>query len=267
MAHGPFGEILGGHSEVRIENLEVPAEPAGRRNAAASPAASTARLWPPAPRHAQRGDGPAGARPCGAAHVTNRFDLRRNCPVAGRYSGCCRLRRRALHRPADAAAYRHKAEKGPRPPSGTASPRCFSPTWLHKVVDTAIQLHGALGYSTDTPLARWWHPYPLAASWSTGRTRHRWTTGRKLLKAYPENTARPLGRRRRPALAVAKDEGPADRLRRAFVIAAIVASGGDQDRPARGERGLQRRPVDRAVMFEVLELEHAQFLESDGCGR
>jgi acyl-CoA dehydrogenase len=27
---------------------------------------------------------------------------------------------------------------------------------VHKVVDTAIQLHGALGYSRDTPLAAWY---------------------------------------------------------------------------------------------------------------
>ena len=34
--------------------------------------------------------------------------------------------------------------------------KVFLAHMVHKVVDTAIQLHGALGYSTDTPLAAWY---------------------------------------------------------------------------------------------------------------
>ena len=34
--------------------------------------------------------------------------------------------------------------------------KVFLANMVHQVVDTAIQLHGALGYSHDTPLARWY---------------------------------------------------------------------------------------------------------------
>ena len=50
----------------------------------------------------------------------------------------------------------YKAEKGMdlRQENGIA--KVFLANMVHQVVDTAIQLHGALGYSHDTPLARWY---------------------------------------------------------------------------------------------------------------
>ena len=50
----------------------------------------------------------------------------------------------------------YKAENGMdlRQENGIA--KVFLANMVHKVVDTAIQLHGALGYSLDTPLAAWY---------------------------------------------------------------------------------------------------------------
>ena len=55
----------------------------------------------------------------------------------------------------------YKAEKGMdlRQENGIA--KVFLANMVHQVVDTAIQLHGALGYSHDTPVARWYSGHSL----------------------------------------------------------------------------------------------------------
>ena len=64
----------------------------------------------------------------------------------------------------------YKAEKGMDLRNENGIAKVFLANMVHQVVDTAIQLHGALGYSMDTPLAA-----GIAASarsvWSMGRTR------------------------------------------------------------------------------------------------
>ena len=64
----------------------------------------------------------------------------------------------------------YKAEKGLdlRQENGIA--KVYLANMVHKVVDTAIQLHGALGYSQDTPLAPGTRTSARSA-WSTGRTK------------------------------------------------------------------------------------------------
>ncbi|MFN0095012.1 MAG: acyl-CoA dehydrogenase family protein [Dehalococcoidia bacterium] len=57
---------------------------------------------------------------------------------------------------------------------------------VHHVVDTAIQLHGALGYSQDTPLARWYTSIRSQRLVDGPDEVHRWTVGRNLLKAFRE---------------------------------------------------------------------------------
>ena len=51
-------------------------------------------------------------------------------------------------------AYKAENKMDIRQENGIA--KVFLANMVHKVVDTAIQLHGALGYSTDTPLAAWY---------------------------------------------------------------------------------------------------------------
>ena len=55
---------------------------------------------------------------------------------------------------------------------------------VHKVVDTSIQLHGALGYSQDTPLARWYTQIRSQRLVDGPDEVHKWTIGRNVIKAY-----------------------------------------------------------------------------------
>ena len=58
----------------------------------------------------------------------------------------------------------YKAEKGLDLRQENSIAKVYLAHMVHKVIDTAIQLHGALGYSQDTPLAKLVHPGPLAAA-------------------------------------------------------------------------------------------------------
>src|SRR3984885_7775560 len=78
----------------------------------------------------------------------------------------------------------YKAERGMdlRQENGIA--KVFLAHMVHKVVDTAIQLHGALGYSMDTPLAAWYTHIRSQRLVDGPDEVHRWTTGRNVIKAY-----------------------------------------------------------------------------------
>jgi acyl-CoA dehydrogenase len=81
----------------------------------------------------------------------------------------------------------YKAEKGMdlRQENGIA--KVFLANMVHKVVDTAIQLHGALGYSLDTPLARWYTSIRSQRLVDGPDEVHRWTTGRNVIKAFQQH--------------------------------------------------------------------------------
>jgi acyl-CoA dehydrogenase len=78
----------------------------------------------------------------------------------------------------------YKAEKGMdlRQENGIA--KVYLANMVHRVVDTAIQLHGALGYSMDTPLARWYTHIRSQRLVDGPDEVHRWTTGRNVIKAF-----------------------------------------------------------------------------------
>ncbi len=80
----------------------------------------------------------------------------------------------------------YKAENGMdlRQENGIA--KVFLANMVHQVVDTAIQLHGALGYSQDTPLARWYTGIRSQRLVDGPDEVHRWTTGRNVIKAYQQ---------------------------------------------------------------------------------
>ena len=80
-----------------------------------------------------------------------------------------------------------KAEKGLDMRQENSIAKVFLANMVHKVVDTAIQLHGALGYSTDTPLARWYTAIRSQRLVDGPDEVHRWTVGRNLLRAYKEH--------------------------------------------------------------------------------
>lgn len=81
----------------------------------------------------------------------------------------------------------YKAEKGMdlRQENGIA--KVFLANMVHKVVDTAIQLHGALGYSLDTPLASWYTGIRSQRLVDGPDEVHRWTTGRNVIKAFQQH--------------------------------------------------------------------------------
>jgi acyl-CoA dehydrogenase len=80
-----------------------------------------------------------------------------------------------------------KAEKGLDLRQENSIAKVYLANMVHKVVDTAIQLHGALGYSQDTPLARWYTSIRSQRLVDGPDEVHRWTVGRNLLRAYKEH--------------------------------------------------------------------------------
>jgi acyl-CoA dehydrogenase len=65
--------------------------------------------------------------------------------------------------------------------------KVFLANMVHKVVDTALQIHGALGYTHDTPLAGWYTSIRAQRLVDGPDEVHRWTVGRNLLRAYREH--------------------------------------------------------------------------------
>ena len=80
----------------------------------------------------------------------------------------------------------YKAERGMdlRQENGIA--KVFLAHMVHKVVDTALQLHGALGYS-HTPLARWYTAVRAQRLVDGPDEVHRWRVGRNVIKAFEEH--------------------------------------------------------------------------------
>jgi acyl-CoA dehydrogenase len=65
--------------------------------------------------------------------------------------------------------------------------KVFLANMVHKVVDTSIQLHGALGFSQDTPLARWYTNIRSQRLVDGPDEVHRWAVGRNLIKAFEQH--------------------------------------------------------------------------------
>lgn len=80
----------------------------------------------------------------------------------------------------------YKAEKGLDLRQENSIAKVYLANMVHKVVDTAIQLHGALGYSLDTPLARWYTGIRSQRLVDGPDEVHRWTVGRNVIKAYQQ---------------------------------------------------------------------------------
>lgn len=81
----------------------------------------------------------------------------------------------------------YKAEKGLDLRQENSIAKVYLANMVHHVVDTAIQLHGALGYSQDTPLARWYTAIRSQRLVDGPDEVHRWTVGRNVIKAYREH--------------------------------------------------------------------------------
>ncbi|WP_439815454.1 acyl-CoA dehydrogenase family protein [Zavarzinia sp. CC-PAN008] len=182
----PLSHILGGgHAEVEIKDLEVPAENllGGEGNGFSM---GQHRLAYGRLRHGMHNVAMAQrALDIATAHVTQRTTFGKKLDerqaVQFMLADCASqlyiARLMLLH-----IAY--KAERGMdlRQENGIA--KVFLANMVHKVVDTAIQLHGALGFSRDTPLA-YWYTHIRAQRLVDGPDEvHRWTTGRNVIKAF-----------------------------------------------------------------------------------
>ncbi len=188
-AEGPLAHVLGGgHSEVAIKDLVVPnANILGGEGNGFN--MGQHRLAYGRLRHGMHNVAMAQrALDMAAKRVTERSTFGR--PLADRQgvqwmladcaSQLYMARLILLH-----IAY--KAEKGMDLRQENSIAKVFLANMVHKVVDTAIQLHGALGYSMDTPLARWYTQIRAQRLVDGPDEVHRWTVGRNLLKAYKEH--------------------------------------------------------------------------------
>ena len=187
-AEGPLSHIMGGgHSEIEIKDLVVPADNLlggeGQGFNMGQHRLAYGRL-----RHGMHNVAMAQrALDLAAAHITNRETfggpLHKRQAVQFMMAECASqlyiARLMLLH-----IAY--KAEKGLdlRQENGIA--KVYLAHMVHHVVDTAIQLHGALGYSRDTPLAAWYTHIRSQRLVDGPAEVHRWTTGRNVLKAFQQ---------------------------------------------------------------------------------
>jgi acyl-CoA dehydrogenase len=55
---------------------------------------------------------------------------------------------------------------------------------LHNVIDTALQIHGSLGFTHDTPLAHWYTEVRAQRLVDGPDEVHRWIVGRNVVKAF-----------------------------------------------------------------------------------
>ncbi|MCC6961452.1 MAG: acyl-CoA dehydrogenase family protein [Dehalococcoidia bacterium] len=185
---GPLSHVMGGgHAEVKIDNLVVPhANVLGGLGQGFS--MGQHRLAYGRLRHGMHNVAMAQrALDMAVAHITERETFGRllserqgvQWMIADCASQLYIARLMLMH-----IAY--KAENGMdlRQENGIA--KVFLATMVHQVVDTAIQLHGALGYSQDTPLARWYTSIRSQRLVDGPDEVHRWTTGRNVIKAYQQ---------------------------------------------------------------------------------
>src|SRR5690242_15807185 len=186
---GPLSHILGGgHSEIEIKDLEVPAENllGGEGNGFSM---GQHRLAYGRLRHGMHNVSMAQrALDLATAHVTQRTTFGKKLDerqaVQFMLAECATqiyiARLMILH-----IAY--KAEKGMDLRNENGIAKVYLANMVHKVVDTAIQLHGALGYSRDTPLAAWYTHIRSQRLVDGPDEVHKWTTGRNVIKAFKAN--------------------------------------------------------------------------------
>jgi len=185
-AEGPLSHIMGGgHSEIEIKDLVVPAENLlggeGRGFDMGQHRLAYGRL-----RHGMHNIAMAQrALDLAAAHITNRETFGRKLDerqaVQFMMAECASqlyiARLMLLH-----IAY--KAEHGLDMRQENSIAKVYLAHMVHHVVDTAIQLHGALGYSRDTPLAAWYTHIRSQRLVDGPDEVHRWTVGRNVIKAF-----------------------------------------------------------------------------------
>ena len=178
-------KLGGSHSEINIENLRVPRENIlGGRGQGFN--MGQHRLAYGRLRHGMHNVAMAQrALDLAAKHITSRETFGKRLAdrqgVRWMMADCAaeiyKARLMLLH-----IAY--KAEKGMDLKQENGIAKVFLANMVHQVVDTALQLHGALGYSHDTPLASWYTSIRSQRLVDGPDEVHRWRTGANVIKAY-----------------------------------------------------------------------------------
>jgi acyl-CoA dehydrogenase len=187
-AEGPLSHILGGgHAEIEIKDLEVPADNilGGEGNGFNM---GQHRLAYGRLRHGMHNVAMAQrALDLAVGHVTKRSTFGK--PLSERQGVQFMLAECASQLYIARLMIMHiayKAEKGLDLRNENGIAKVYLANMVHKVVDTAIQLHGALGYSMDTPLAAWYTHIRSQRLVDGPDEVHKWTTGRNVIKAFKE---------------------------------------------------------------------------------
>ena len=81
----------------------------------------------------------------------------------------------------------YKAEKGMDLRQENSIAKVYLAHMVHHVIDTAIQLHGALGFSQDTILAKWYTQVRSQRLVDGPDEVHEWRVGRNVIKAFREH--------------------------------------------------------------------------------
>ena len=186
----------GGHAEIEIKDLVVPAENllGGEGNGFNM---GQHRLAYGRLRHGMHNVAMAQrALDMAAAHVTKRSTFGK--PLAERQGVQFMLAECATELYIARLMLLHiayKAEKGMDLRQENSIAKVYLAHMVHKVVDTAIQLHGALGYSERYPAGRAGTPISARSAWSTAPTRS--TAGRSAAtSSRPIRNSAPRRRRR-----------------------------------------------------------------------
>lgn len=184
--HSPLAHVMGtSHSEIEIRDLVVPADNllGGEGNGFEM---GQHRLAYGRLRHGMRNIAMAQrALDLAAAHITKRETfgkpLHERQAIQFMMAECASqlymARLMLLH-----IAY--KAENGLDLRQENSIAKVYFAHMVHHVVDTAIQLHGALGFSRDTPLAAWYTDIRSQRLVDGPDEVHRWMVGRNAIKAF-----------------------------------------------------------------------------------
>jgi acyl-CoA dehydrogenase len=78
----------------------------------------------------------------------------------------------------------HKMERGLDLRQENSMAKNYIAHMIHDVVDTALQIHGSLGYTHDTPLARWYTEVRAQRLVDGPDEVHSWSIGKRVLEAY-----------------------------------------------------------------------------------
>src|SRR5215469_13069065 len=186
---GPLSHIMGGgHAEIEIKDLEVPAENllGGEGNGFNM---GQHRLAYGRLRHGMHNVAMAQrALDMAVERITNRSTF--GSPLSSRQAvqfmvaECATQlyisRLMLLH-----IAYKAEHKMDLRQENSMA--KVYLAHMVHHVIDTAIQLHGALGFSQDTPLAAWYTQVRSQRLVDGPDEVHKWKVGRNVIKAFREH--------------------------------------------------------------------------------